>query len=49
MIFGKSVWPLPYSLPAGRQGSPIFLDSPFRVGVENRGESVEFNFCHVLI
>ena len=27
----------------------IFLDSPFRVGVENGGKSVEFNFCHVLI
>jgi hypothetical protein len=22
------------------QGSPFFLDSPFRVGVENRGKSV---------
>ena len=35
----------------------IFLDSPlpevvqagFRVGVENRGKYVEFNFCHVLL
>ena len=48
MIFEKSVWPLTLK-PAGRQGSPIFLDSPFRVGVEYRGKSIEFDFCHVPI
>lgn len=31
------------------QGSPFFLDSPLRVGVENRGKSVEFNSFHALL
>lgn len=35
-------------MPPCPKGSPIFLDSPFREGVENRGKSVKYYFCRVL-